>query len=106
MSRILALIQDLQVFPGHRLPAATVGRQLVHQLVLARQGQAEPRLFAVGEAQLAPLAGVTLASFAGMSSLGAQGQQPLPQEAVEELVAGGAVLPQHQDVGGSSDSVA
>lgn len=105
MSRIFTLIQDLQVFPGHRLPAATVRRQLVHQLVLARQGQAEPRLFAVGEAQLPPLAGVTLASFAGMSSLRAQRQQPLPQEAVEELVAGGTVLSQHQDVRGSSNSV-
>lgn len=105
VSRIFTFVQDLQVFPGHRLPAATVSRQLVHQLVLARQGQAEPGLSPVGEAQLPPLARATLASSAGLSDLGAQRQQPLSQEAVEELVAGGTVLSQHQDVGGSTHSV-
>lgn len=77
VSRIFTFVQDLQVFPGHRFPAATVGHQLVHQLVLARQGQAEPGLSPVGEAQLAPLAHVALSSFTGLSSFGAQRQQPL-----------------------------
>lgn len=105
MSRVFALVQDLQVLPGNRIPAAAVGHQLVHQLVLARQGQAEPGLSAVGEAQLPPLAHVALPSLAGLSRFGAQRQQPLPQEAVEKLVAGGTVLSQHQDVRGSAHRV-
>ncbi|TNN85586.1 hypothetical protein EYF80_004219 [Liparis tanakae] len=93
------------VFPGYRVPAPTVSRQLVHQLILARQCQAEPRLSPVGEAQLPPLADSTLDSFTSLSSLWAQGQQPLPQKAVEQLIAGGTVLAEHQDVRGSAHGV-
>lgn len=70
----------------------------MHELVLAGQGQAEARLPAVGETQFSPLADVALDALAGLAGVRAQRQPPLPQEAVEQLVAGGAVLTQHQDV--------
>lgn len=99
---VLTLLMDLQVLPRYRIPPATVSRQLVHQLVLAGQSQAEPSLSPMGETQLPPLADASLDSFTGLAGLGAQRQQPLPQEAVEQLVAGSTVLAQHQDVRGSA----
>lgn len=105
VGRVLALLVDLQVFPGNGIPAAAVRRQLVHQLILARQSQAEPRLSAVGEAQLPPLADAALDALAGLSGLRTQRQEPLPQEAVEQLVAGGAVLAQDEDVRGGPHGV-
>lgn len=103
---ILALVLDLEIHPGHRVPAAAVSSQLVHKLVLAWQGQAEARLPPVGETQFPPLADVALDSLAGLAGVRAQRQQPLPQEAVEQLVAGGAVLTQHQDVRRGTHGVA
>ena len=89
---VLTLVVDLQVLQGHRVPAAAVGCQLVHQLVLARQRQAEPCLPAVGETQLPPLADGDLVPLAGHPGLVHQRQQPLPEDAVEQAVAGGTVL--------------
>ena len=106
VGRVLTFLMDLQVFPGHGVPAATVSCQLVNKLVLTGQRQAEPGLSPVGETQLPPLADRALDSFTSLSGLRAQGQQPLPQEAVEQLVAGGTVLAQYQDVRGSAHSVA
>lgn len=93
---------DFQVLPGNRIPATTVCSQLMDQLVLAGQRQAQPRLPPVSETQLPPLADEALGPAAGLSGLRTERQQPFPQEAVEQLVAGGAVLAQHQDVRGSS----
>lgn len=52
----------------------------------------------MAETQFSPLANVALDSLAGLAGLGAQRQQPLAQETIEQLVAGGAVLTQDQDV--------
>jgi len=59
----------------------------------------------MGEAQLPPLADSTLDSFTSLSSLWAQRQQPLPQKAVKQPVAGGTVLAEYQDVRGSAHCV-
>ncbi|KAF3856351.1 hypothetical protein F7725_017074 [Dissostichus mawsoni] len=79
VGRVLTFLMDLQVFPGHGIPAATVSCQLVNKLVLAGQRQAEPSLSPVGETQLPPLADRALDSFTSLSGLRAQGQQPLPR---------------------------
>ncbi|KAL0154319.1 hypothetical protein M9458_050432 [Cirrhinus mrigala] len=100
---ILALL-DLQVLARHRVPSAAVGRQLMHQLVLSRQGQAQARLTAVRETQLPPPAGPALRP-AGPAHLRALGEEPLSQQAVEELVAGRTVLAQDEDVGGATDHI-
>lgn len=102
VGRVLTLLLDLQVLPGNRIPAPAVGRQLVHQLILAGQRQAESRLAPMGEAQLPPLAGGALDAIAGLAHLRAQGQEPLPQQAVEQLVARGTVLTKYQDVEGAA----
>lgn len=104
--RVLTFLMDLQVLPGHRIPAATVSRQLVHQLILAGQSQTEPCLSPMGETQLPPLADSALNSFTSLAGLGAQRQQPLPQKAVEQLVAGSTVLAEYQDVRSSAHGVA
>lgn len=97
---------DLQVFPWDRIPAATVCRQLVHQLILAGQRQTEPCLSPMSETQLSPLADSPLDALTSLSSFGAQRQQPLSQKTVEQLVAGSAVLAQYQDVRSSTHSAA
>lgn len=106
MGWVLTLLVDFQVLPGNRIPATTVCSQLVDQLVLAGQRQAEPRLSAVSKTQLPPLADNAVDAAAGLSGLCTQRQQPFPQQAVEQLVAGGAVLAEHQDVRRSSHRVA
>lgn len=105
VSRVLTLLVDLQVLLWNRIPAASVGSQLMHQLVLTRQRQADPSLPPVGETQLPPFTDQALDPPTRLSGLGAQRQQPLSQEAVEQLVAGGAVLTQNQDRRGSADCV-
>lgn len=103
--RVLTLLVDLQVLPWNRIPAASVSSQLMHQLVLTGQRQAEPGLSPVGETQLPPLTDEPLDSLARLSGLRAQRQQPLPQEAVEQLVASGTVLTQNKDVWSSTHVV-
>lgn len=100
---IFALL-DLQVLAGHRIPAAAVSRQLMHQLVLSGQRQAQPRLTAVRETQLPPPAGPALRA-TGPARLGAQGEEPLSQQAVQELVSGRTVLTQDENIGGAADNV-
>lgn len=95
---VLALLLDLQILPGHRLPAPAMRRQLVHQLVLAGQRQAEAGLAPVREAQLPSLAGEAMRPTSS-PCVGPQGQQALPEKAVEQLVAGWTVLAQQEDVG-------
>lgn len=100
VSWVLTLFVDLQILSGNGIPATAVRCQLVHQLILTRQSQAESGLSPVGEAQLPSLADAALDAVAGLSGLWAQRQEPFPQKAVEQLVAGGAVLAQDEDVGG------
>lgn len=103
LRRIFALL-DLQVLVGHRVPAAAVSRQLMHQLVLSRQRQTQPRLTAVRETQLPPPAGPALRA-AGPARLRAQGEEPLSQQAVQELVSGRTVLTQDENIGGAADNI-
>lgn len=98
MGRVLTLLLDLQVLLGHRVPAAAMRRQLVYQLVLAGQRQAEARLAAMREAELAALAGAPLPTGAAAAPWPHR-QKSLPQEGVQQLVTGGAVLPQYDDKG-------
>lgn len=100
---IFALL-DLQVLAGHRIPAAAVSRQLMHQLVLSGQRQTQPRLTAVRETQLPPPAGPALRA-TGPARLRAQGEEPLSQQAVQELVSGRTVLTQDENIGGATDNI-
>lgn len=94
--RILARLSDLQVLLRDGFPASPVSRQLVHQFVLAGQRQAEAGLSPVSESQPPPLAARLRTAALAQPR---HGQQPLPQQAVQHLILGVAVLSQDDDVG-------